>query len=358
MFIWRQTFYVELDSYSNFHSFIFRLSIFETKIIPQYHNTTIPQYHIITYCTKNKYSNNESKMFALCFTQSREEPKPTGSLAGTMTMGGSDVRLHKTKMVYAENIDEEGWYTVYVKGIYLQMKEGHRIGHIDDDDNVDDDAESEAGATVDGDADAADGDADAADDASDNAKNVTYVASFVDGDTIKLDLDIEKLNKEGIIIDSGTTDTYLPSSIKEKFEDAFEELYGYTMYDTIYNFNPEEIVFEDLPTIIIQLRRAKNVFDYDDDAYEGSEDEYEPKLLAGSLDETSPDDVIIEIPPNHYLSYNKKRKKLQTRIHIDDDDGFGLLGANFMFNYDILFDMDNSRVGFARSDCDHAQIED
>jgi len=266
----------------------------------------------------------QSKMFALCFTKSSGEPKPSGSLAGAMTMGGSDIRLHKSKMVYAQNVDTEGWYTVYVKGIYLQRKQSDAIRGTDEEH---DDLSKDGNRTL------------------------------LESNTIKLDLDIDKVNREGVIIDSGTTDTYLPSFINQYFEDAFEEIYGYTLYDTIHSFNPDEILFEDLPTIIVQLQRAKAIFDHDDDAYDENH-EYESKLLVGELDETSTDDVIIEIPPNHYLSYNEKRKKLQSRIHIDDEDGFGLLGANAMFNYDILFDMDNSRIGFAKSDCNHAEIED
>ena len=110
------------------------------------------------------------------------------------------------------------------------------------------------------------------------------------------------------------------------------------------------------------MKKASVELKDDGDAYEG--DDYEDKFefskeygRAGSYyDDSSPEDIIIEIPPHHYLT--KKNRKFQERLHIDDEEGYGILGANSMFGYDILFDMDNSRVGFALSDCDHGTIVD
>jgi hypothetical protein len=42
---------------------------------------------------------------------------------------------------------------------------------------------------------------------------------------------------------------------------------------------------------------------------------------------------------------------------MNDEDRYGFLGANTMLGYDILFDMDHQRIGFAKSDCDHLTFE-
>jgi hypothetical protein len=325
----------------------------------------------------------QNKMFALCYTQNADKTiTKSGTFAGSMTLGGSDTRLHSSRMVYAENDSSDGWYTVYVTGIYLELKkdeEGKKgvrknrkqsLRRIEGDVPSTDEKEEEEEEEAEEDTDDEDDD----DDDNDNEEEDTNEDEDEDDEEedndekienpnlLKLDLDIETLNSAGIIIDSGTTDTYLPSFMNKDFLKAFKEIYG-TPYETVVkSTNADEINMEELPTIIIQLKKSSVELEDDGDAYEG--DDYEDKFefskeygRAGSYyDDSSPEDIIIEIPPHHYLT--KKNRKFQERIHIDDEEGYGILGANTMFGYDILFDMDNSRVGFALSDCDHSTIVD
>mmetsp|Transcript_13518 Transcript_13518/g.16387 ORF Transcript_13518/g.16387 Transcript_13518/m.16387 type:complete len:802 (+) Transcript_13518:145-2550(+) len=263
----------------------------------------------------------QNKMFSLCFSNSNEQISKDGTVAGTVSLGGSDTRLHQTPMVYAENDTSNGWYTVYVKGIYLQLKKNK---------DVDDGKEVKVAEIK---------------------QNYSEIY-----DTVKLDLDIPKLNSRGIILDSGTTHTYLPWFVNELFSDAFEKIYGAT-FDQISK-NITQLIFdiqegdsddefdidEELPTIVIQFRGATNVTEYDiDDEHQWG--------LAGHLDDTSPYDTILEIPPTQYLTFSKYKHTIVPKVHLDDTEGFGVLGANSMVGYDVLFDMDNNRVGFAKSDC-------
>lgn len=42
--------------------------------------------------------------------------------------------------------------------------------------------------------------------------------------------------------------------------------------------------------------------------------------------------------------------ELTNRIYLDEPEG-AVLGANAMFGYDILFDVQNKRIGLAKADC-------
>jgi len=263
----------------------------------------------------------QNKMFSLCFSNSNEQISKDGTVAGTVSLGGSDTRLHQTPMVYAENDTSNGWYTVYVKGIYLQLKKNK---------DVDDGKEVKVAEIK---------------------QNYSEIY-----DTVKLDLDIPKLNSRGIILDSGTTHTYLPWFVNKLFSDAFEKIYGATfdqmsknitqlIFDIQEGDSDDEFdIDEELPTIVIQFRGATNVTEYDiDDEHQWG--------LAGHLDDTSPYDTILEIPPTQYLTFSKYKHTIVPKVHLDDTEGFGVIGANSMVGYDVLFDMDNNRVGFAKSDC-------
>jgi len=231
----------------------------------------------------------KSKMFALCFSHSQDVDRE-GTKAGQMTLGGADTSLHTSPMVFAENYDKQGWYSVSISGIYLKYK---------------------------------------------NSQNETS--------TVKVEIDMGKMNRNGIIIDSGTTETFMPSILKDPFHSSFLEITGLKFNETVTN--KEDL--DSHPTILIQMQAAVKVeinelMDESDIPHEN---------LAGSLDLDSANDVILEIPPENYLIYRKKSKKYTNAFHMTERSGFGILGANAMYGHDILFDTDKSRIGFAKSEC-------
>jgi len=232
------------------------------------------------------------RKFALCFSDT-EKVDRDGTQAGAITLGGSNAALHKSPMIYAENVNTKtGWFEIFVTGIYLKMER-----------------EDEKEAKV-----------------------------------IKVDLDLDKLNEKGIILDSGTTETYMPKLTKDPFEKAFEELLGEPFREEIENLG-EDNPFIDYPSILIQMRGASNV-----DLKDLEKDGVRHNGLAGSLDPNSPDDIILEMPPTSYFDYNVRKSKFKNRLHMTEP-GMGVLGANAMFDYDILFDVDGGRIGFAPSAC-------
>jgi len=193
-----------------------------------------------------------SKVFTLCFSHADSVTR-TGSDAGTMTLGGFDSRLHTSKIAYAQNIESSGWFTVSVRALYLHDKSTQT--------------------------------------------------------TIQLEVDMMDFNRGGIIVDSGTTDTYLSTTMKRPFRRAFKKLSGRDLEDTMSFSSQKEL--ESLPTLFVQLQAATT-----------------SKNDANAVDNNNPTDVVIEIPSSHYLECSHSLS-CATTIFMTENSG-GVLGANAM----------------------------
>lgn len=73
--------------------------------------------------------------------------------------------------------------------------------------------------------------------------------------------------------------------------------------------------------------------------------------FAGSLDPSAPDDVLIAIPATNYMEYSPSTNLFTSRLYFTETRG-GVLGANAMQGHNVVFDWENSRVGFAESTCE------
>jgi hypothetical protein len=119
----------------------------------------------------------ERNMFSLCFRRELHVSK-RGIVAGRITLGGIDTRADHAPMVYAKNVATSGWFSVFVKE-YIYIR--HNGGQY---------AKADVG---------------------------------MDQKVQKLDVDAHEMNSgKGVIIDSGTTDTYLHASIAKQFELAWD----------------------------------------------------------------------------------------------------------------------------------------
>ncbi|GMH88691.1 hypothetical protein TL16_g11229 [Triparma laevis f. inornata] len=258
---------------------------------------------------KHLYDQDKIKhnLFTMCFQRHDFYEKDQGVGSGAMIFGGVDTRLHTSPMLFVKDLKATGWYTVYIDGIYLR-------------DNTQDA----------------------------NGGNPDSVIGSQGSQTDRINLDIQRLNNgKGVIVDSGTTDTYLSSSARGAFEKMWKEKSGgLTFKHSSMSFdNPEDI--NKLPTILFQLRSDSNL---------NPNQEYEGINSASSnLDPSNPHDILIAMPPSHYMELNAKTGKYVPRIYFTEGSG-GVLGANFMQGHDVLFDWENQRVGFARSDCDYNSI--
>jgi len=118
---------------------------------------------------------------------------------------------------------------------------------------------------------------------------------------------------------------------------------------TDINFEDEEVTLSkdqlsNLPIILLQLEGA-------------SEQKCENNpMLAKRVDSLHCNDVLIEIPPSHYL-FSFGNNKFSIEIEFDRSFTSGIIGANVLQKHDVLFDNDNDQIGFAKSNCDYEHLE-
>ncbi|KAG1711677.1 hypothetical protein DVH05_008923 [Phytophthora capsici] len=130
----------------------------------------------------------------------------------------------------------------------------------------------------------------------------------------------EAYSRGHYIVDSGTTDSYLPRALKTEFLQVFKEVTGrdYQVGSTCKGFTNEDLA--SLPTIQLVMEA------YGDENAE----------------------VILDVPPEQYLL--ESNGAYCGGIYLSENSG-GVIGANLMMNRDVIFDLGNQRVGFVDADC-------
>jgi hypothetical protein len=194
-----------------------------------------------------------ANIFAMCFRIG----------GGILTLGGVDQRIHTRPTInYASIRRTEGWFTVELLDIQLIK-------------------------------------------AASNQKE-------------SLGVDPKYYNSgKGPIVDSGTTDTYLPLAIANQFKTVFKKLSGVSFSNANIPLTDHQLV--NMPDVNFVLKG----------------------------EDGQPFDLIMP-----WTSYIDKvgENKFAFRIYLTEGSG-AVLGANFMDGYNVIFDHDNKRVGFAKSDC-------
>ena len=229
----------------------------------------------------------EHKMFALCYRRELGTSK-RGVTAGSMTFGGVSNNLDTSPMVYARNMAKIGWFTVFVKNIYVRTTGGQSARSVDD-------------------------------------------ASS----TIPVRVDAKTLNSgKGVIVDSGTTDTYLNKRVAKEFTKAWKKATGMPYSHTPMTLTKEQL--QSLPTILLQCQA------YSRDEDPSIQDYDSIPGYAGRLDPSSPKDLLIAIPATSYMDYSPITKRYMSRLYFTESVG-GVLGSNTMQGHNVLFDWQNGR---------------
>jgi len=249
------------------------------------------------------------KSYSLCFTR-QDIAERGGTEAGAMTLGGYDDRLHETPILFTPMGTEERQFRafdvenfhVHIRKIYLRDGTG-----------------------------------------GERAKNENTEAKL-----IELDTNESAINFHPVMIGSGTTDTYLPKAIDAVFKNTFYELTGKSYNHDSTMMTESEV--RALPTLILQLSgdAVYNRQIYPDLTHL-------PETAAAPLDPEHPYDVLLVIPPSHYMEKHKDSQVYTARIYTDDY-GTPVLGANGMMGHDIYFDVEGQRIGWAESNCDYHHL--
>eukprot|EP01038_Epipyxis_sp_PR26KG_P006810 gene6810-9326_t len=204
-----------------------------------------------------RQQKTKTKIFTMCFRIG----------GGTMTLGGVDPSMNnniiKNSIVFARLIKPKGWYTVKVIDVFMR-----------------------------------------------NPK--TMEIKSIGGPIFKFN------NGKGTIVDSGTTDTYLPSALQSQFKSLYTSIAKMPYGNSAIEINADQ--FASLPTIIYRLLGLQK------DSY-----------------------IDVECPPSSYLEAFKN-KKYSPRIYLTEQTG-AVLGANFMNGHNVIFDPDGLKIGFVKSDC-------
>ncbi|KAG3075039.1 hypothetical protein PC121_g8171 [Phytophthora cactorum] len=139
---------------------------------------------------------------------------------------------------------------------------------------------------------------------------------------VSLGIDAGTINSgRGVIVDSGTTDTFFDSKGSRTFMKAFRNAAGREYSEKRMDLTNDELAA--LPTISIILSGMKG---------DGT------------------DDVQLDIPASRYLTPSDNAGSYNGNFHFSERSG-GVLGASTMIGFDVIFDTENKRVGFAESDC-------
>ena len=242
-----------------------------------------------------------NQQFSLCFSRQPTADRD-GTEAGAMTLGGSDTRLHTSDMVYTSNKESTGgFFNVHIRKVYLREGGG--------------------------------GD--------------SSISTNTKLKVIQLNVGETQLNQGNVIIDSGTTDTYFNHNIGSAFAKVYQDMVG-----KAYNHLPVLLTEEELnhlPTILFQISGDETL---NKNLYSNSATVVG---LAAELDPIHPYDVILALPPSHYMEFDEKSRKYVARFYTDEGGG-SVLGANAMMGHDVFFDVDNHQIGFAESACDYTKL--
>lgn len=144
---------------------------------------------------------------------------------------------------------------------------------------------------------------------------------------------------KGTILDSGTTDTFLPTALQDVFDAAWSEQTGRSILHHFPSRSSTYSIAEirALPSIRIVLANAVTL-----------------TLPAAHYMEGAADfEKYTQQQANHNSTEQHDEETLfvlKYRVYTNEAAG-AVLGINAMLGYDILYDAENEKVGFAKSIC-------
>lgn len=145
---------------------------------------------------------------------------------------------------------------------------------------------------------------------------------------------------KGTVLDSGTTDTYLPQAIYPLFQQVWKEITGFAYSNKRHEYT--YVQFRSLPNITIGLTDSAQIVIQPDSYME------QQHVTSGAAPQTS-QGSSSGTPPISKIPWEGV-KEFTNRIYCDEPRG-AVLGMNAMIGHDILFDLEGMRLGIAPADC-------
>jgi len=160
---------------------------------------------------------------------------------------------------------------------------------------------------------------------------------------------------KGTVVDSGTSDTYLPMGIAKVFREVWIKVQntndgagagaGSKHNNRVEMYTFEQ--FKNLPDVTLTLsggyewviRPSAYMEISDEETIKSSSSKQKWKIRVE-------DDNVVD----EFIDGWIDGKKLANRIYLDEPIGC-VLGANAMFEHDVLFDIGGQRIGIASADC-------
>jgi hypothetical protein len=204
----------------------------------------------------------KSNQFSMCMRKFPYVPlAPQVQHVGAMTFGGVDSRLQSTPMSYMklEKDASRQLFSVQIRKISLVPSVKSRLGRSHSD------------------------------------LDLSY------GDQIIITDDEIILNKQQVIVDSGTTDTILPKELKQNLDQAFTRVMGRPFPDQSVKISGEEL--KTWPSIIFQMK--------------GSVKENPDPLQVHDKDH--PNDMFVVFPPSSYMRLDISTGDYQPAISMHND---------------------------------------
>lgn len=147
--------------------------------------------------------------------------------------------------------------------------------------------------------------------------------------------------RKGTIIDSGTTDTYLPAQITDPFLKAWKRLTDVPFSNRKQQFSHES--FHSLPVITFTFQGGVKITIRPESYMEAMEVKREKRLSVENMSNKNDNTNDVKVRW-------EGTRPFTNRIYVDEPIG-AVLGANAMIGHDILFDIEGARIGIARADC-------
>ena len=144
---------------------------------------------------------------------------------------------------------------------------------------------------------------------------------------------------KGTIIDSGTTDSYLPRVIARPFRRAWETITGHVHSNKLERYTYAR--FRRLPNITITVHGLRGT----SIRWSATPSNYmEEMAITRTNSGLRSARIIKRVEPW------EGTKSFTNRIYVDEPNGC-VVGGNWMADHDVLFDVQGKRIGIARAEC-------